>query len=70
MVYCVIFEHIKAGMVRVEREYIQLTDKIKITSHEDIERFQHIINEKKIYIDPVVFDWKELGLQETIEIKK
>lgn len=69
MVYLVIFEHTVQGN-RIKGNFpIQLSGKLKIDNAGDIEAFNMVLKANK-YLDAVITDWKELGLQENVEPEK
>lgn len=65
MVYYVLFEHTLNGQRIKGSDYIQLTGKVKITEPGDIIGFHNVLRGKEKF-DPLVTDWKELGLMDTI----
>lgn len=68
MVYWVVFEATKDNVRGKYAIPIQLTGKVKITETLDIRQFEQVIKNND-YLDAVIIDWKEIGLQDTIHLK-
>lgn len=62
MAYFVVFNHMKEGRIQVNNAALKNQFKTKINTYTDIKNFEETLK-KMGYLDVVITDWKELGME-------
>lgn len=65
VVVFVVFEHLFGIGLRKGNIIVQLTGRETVSTSKDILDLTQVLTEKG-YIEPVILNWKEMGLQETV----